>query len=79
MTGWIVLWTVKYATDRYQDFNEIIIEYNEAGQSPEEQARELFKNLQKGAFDIDTEEVYSANLCEIKDSTEPHYLNVPIP
>lgn len=81
MNGWIVLWTIKYietgaVKPYYRDFTKIFIEYDESEYSPEEQARILFNGMINGDFDYDDQELYTANLCEIKESTEAHYTNI---
>ncbi len=77
MTGWLVCWTEKELDtptkqtqhiDHYVPFIDFI-----DGFSPKEQATTCYQAL------LQREEIFSANLCHIKDSTEPHYLDVEEP
>lgn len=78
--GWIVLYTLHHLKSsifqqNMEDFNEIFIEEKDK-KSPQRQARDLYESLLRGDLDDEESQVYSANLCEIKDSTEAHYINI---
>lgn len=77
--GYIVCWMIRYNIGgdyRDKDFYQVFIEHNEAGQSPKEQAQELFNNLKDGQYDYENQEMYTANICQIMNSTESIYLNI---
>lgn len=67
MTGWLV--TLSWKDNKSPDEYRVFIEWNNEGLSPKEQATRFFKQA------LDDEDLYSANLCHIKDSTEAHYLD----
>lgn len=62
--------------ENIEDRSAIFIEYDGDDRSPQKQAREFYKNLLGGTEDNNEQELYSASLCEIKDSTEAHYINI---
>lgn len=81
MNGWLVLYTIKNLNSTgwgkdMEDRSAIFIEHNEKGLSPEEQAREFYNSLIDEIFDSEEVALYSANLCEIKESTEAHYTDI---
>lgn len=65
-----------YPSPTYEDYYKVFLEHDEMENSPEEQARQFFNNLKSGAMDEDDVELYSANICQVIDSTEAHYLNI---
>lgn len=77
--AWLVCYVMRYNlngrfTDR--DYYIVFIEEDEAGNSPRVQAENLFKSLQDGDLDYENQEMYSANICKVIDSTESTYLNI---
>ena len=70
MNGWIVCWTENYG-DIYQDHYHYLVFIEE---SDKESCYELALNYYK--YLKTDENIYSANLCHIIESTEAHYTNI---